>query len=78
MTEEELEYGAVPQHKSLIPDGMRVCVIDLQDEPKKIGVVYKGGVPVFKVRSKYTKYIGKRLWNYINNIPKEEKWQKRN
>lgn len=74
MTKEELEeYVAVPQQESIIPDGMRVCVIDMQDEPKKIGVVYKDGVPVFKVRSKYTKYIGKRLWNYINNIPKEEK-----
>lgn len=57
--------------KDSITDGMRVCVFDL-DEPKKICIVYKDGVPVFKVRSKSLAYITNRLWNYINKTNKEE------
>lgn len=59
--------------KDSIPDGMRVRIVDFQDEPKKICIVYKDGVPVFKVRSKSLAYIGNRLWNYINKTSKKEK-----
>ena len=72
MTEEELEYGVFPQQESIIPDGMRVCIFDL-NEPKKVCIAYKDGVLVFKARSKSDSYIVRRLKKFINDINKEEK-----
>lgn len=71
MTEEEFA-GEVPVNRKPFPEWMRVCIVDMKDEPKKLGIIYYYGVPIFKVRSKSVAYIVRRLNKYIDIITNEE------